>query len=170
MDIFNWTFKDDIIYEYADKECNRICHAAIKQLQALGTDHIGTLIDDQCCKNVWNILCVSMQDYPTSDMWLYESYGGDIIAKLVAPLPEYIKMAIWWKYVLYSGDSHLDNNDCIYEDNDCIYKGKNIVNFKGFPYCEDEIIAYIWNEYVLSTACNYTNSVIRWQLEARGAL
>ena len=109
MDIFNWTFKDDIIYEYADKECNRICHAAIKQLQALGTDYIGTLIDDQCCKNVWNILCVSMQDYPTSDMWLYESYGSDIIAKLITPLPEYIKMAIWWKYVLHSGDSHLDN-------------------------------------------------------------
>ena len=112
-----------------------------------------------------------MQDYPTSDMWLYESYGGDIIAKLVAPLPEYIKMAIWWKYTLHSDDySSLDDNDCIYENSDCIYKGKNIVNLKGLPYCENDIIHYIWNEYVLTTAYNYTNSVIRWELEARGAL
>ena len=123
MDIFNWTFKDDIIYEYADKECNRICHAAIKHLQALGIDYIGTLNDDQCCENVWNVLCVSMQDNPTSDVGLYENYGNDIIAKLVSPLPEYIKMAIWWKYTLHSDDySSLDDSDCIYEENDYIYK------------------------------------------------
>lgn len=170
MDIFNWTFKDDIICEYADKECNRICHTAIKHLQALGIDYIGTLNDDQCCENVWNVLCVSMQDNPTSDVGLYENYGNDIIAKLVSPLPEYIKMAIWWKYTLHSDDySSLDDSDCIYEENDYIYK-KNIINLKGFPYCEAEIIHYIWTEYVLAVACDYTNQVIRRELEARGAL
>jgi hypothetical protein len=137
-------YQDNIIYEIADKECERICRKTIHSLQKMKEGMQSG--EDTILRNVWDEVCVQVQSQK-SVLWnAYLENKNVIIAYEVSELDDVIKQAIW----LQTFQSM---------DWDCEYEGAEEV-----PYIEDDITNYITHNYLLSKAADWSNSRIRESL------
>ncbi len=116
--------------------------------------------DDTPLKNVWDEVCVQMQQ-AESLMWdAYILTMKSIVAREVQILETPIKQAIW----LQTDDGMQWEDDD--EDDDEHKRGGTV----DCPYNEDEITEYILSDFVLSAAASWTNKRITKYLEMGAAL
>jgi hypothetical protein len=108
--------------------------------------------DDSELANAWDEICAQCQ-FDQFEAWdAYEGTGKLTLGGLVAGLSDHEKRAIWlqseagwdWDY-----DTRDANAIC--------------------PISDDEIIGYVWNEYVLIEAGRWSNARIRAYLERAGS-
>lgn len=173
MDIDTYTYKDRIIGEYADLECKKICKKIIDRLRKMDSVVCNERFDDLECENVWNAICVRTW---IADVWNfdpYEGYSYKIFTELLQDIPDYVKSAIWCACI-DQDFSAFDDKEFEYEreyqtlpdGSKCIeYEG--IVDIKGFPYVIDDMFHYIWSNYILKIAEDYSNKVIRREKDLR---
>ena len=138
-------YKDQILANIGEIECERICRKTIRTLQSM-TEGMQSG-DDTPLKNLWDEVCVQIQS-GESVMWdaylhTIESIIFDSVNKLKLP----IKQAIWL----------LTQEGMQWEDGDG--------DLKGVPYCEVEITAYILNKFVFANAADWNNKRIREYLD-----
>jgi hypothetical protein len=146
MSARDYDIKDRMLSEFADKLCKKITNQTISDLRAMKDCLLSG--DDSSLNNVWDEICVQVQ-YEESVFWdSYLDVISSMIKKRMAPLETYEKMAIWWQ----KGNPE----DALEENED---------DFNSFFFDEDESCDYIINNYILSSAADYTNQAIRTYLD-----
>jgi hypothetical protein len=108
--------------------------------------------DDSGLANLWDEICAQCQFDQFEEWELYEQTGKLTLGGLVAGLSDHEQRALWlqseagwdWDY-----DTRDANAFC--------------------PICDDEIIGYVWDEYVLAEAGRWSNARIRKYLERAGS-
>ena len=136
--------QDHIISEIAAKECERICSLTIRELQGR-TEGLNSG-DDSGLKNIWDEVCVQVQ-HDQSLLWDY--YVEDIsiiITELLKETPEFLLEAMWLQ--TEAGWDWAWDNDDSDEPED-------------LSICEDDIVDFILNKYVLTKAGGWENKAIR---------
>jgi hypothetical protein len=135
----------------ADHAATRTTRRVVRALQKL--THCRLSGDDSGLANIWDEICVQAQ-FDQFDCWdIYEETGKGILGGLVAGLSIHEKDAIWlqteagwdWDY-----DTRDANAEC--------------------PLIEEEIVDYVWTEYVLAEAGRWKNARIRAYLERAGSV
>lgn len=109
--------------------------------------------DDSGLLNLWDEICAQAQ-FDQFEAWeAYEETGKATLDGLVAELSEHEQRALWlqtesgwdWDY-----DTRDANIPC--------------------PICTDDIVNYVWSEYIMNEAGRWSNSRIRAYLERAGSV
>ena len=131
--------RDRIISRIADHECERISRKVIRSLQRM-TEGMQSG-DDSVLRNVWDEVCVQVQGQE-SLMWDgYLDTMSGMIASCLSGLDAAVKQAIWLQ----------TKNGMDWEVGE---------EEKEILYSDDEIVDYILDDYLLSSAANWTNDRI----------
>jgi hypothetical protein len=133
-------YRDRIIVKIAEKECERINRRVVLALQKM-TDGMQSG-DDSGLKNIWDEVCVQVQEQEFFTWRLYEDLMWDLIADEVKKLDEVHKQSIWLQ---------TDQSYC-WDDEDDHKNRKETV-----PYSEQDIMNYILNSFILKTATDWKN-------------
>ena len=139
-------YQENILRQIADRQCNRICRATIRNLQKLTDCKLSG--DDTVLKNTWDEICVQMQ---SEESYAWDAYLETMkphIAYEVERLPRPEQEAIWLQ------TSQADDWDAEQEETPT-----------SVPICFDDITEYILHEYVLRKASDYQNKRIVKYLE-----
>jgi len=138
-------YKDKIISKYAIEQCKKVSNKVILEYQKM-TEGMQSG-DDTPLKSIWDEICVQVQG---EESFFYDVYLDMIRSSIqfhITDLDNEIKQAIWlqtdqgmeWE----CGD---DNHDKLL-------------------YCDEDIVDYILNHFVLSSAADWTNKRIEKFLE-----
>lgn len=132
-------FRDKIISEIADAECEKISRKVILALQK----NVDCLMagDDSGLKNIWDEICVQVQDEYSYYWDSYVETVEGLIEVEVEKLSKSIREAIW----LQTDDS--------FESED-----QNAV------FTDQELSRYIASEYVFSKAGDWSNRRIHYYI------
>lgn len=140
-------YQERLLAKIANEECERVAEATISHLKK--TKKGMQSGDDSGLKNLWEEICVQVQE-EMSVMW--DAYEQLMFQELYAELkntPESIKQAIWLET-----DEGMDNYSQ-YESGQPIH------------YDEAVIALYIASDYLLRKAADFTNDRIEQYLEDR---
>ena len=138
--------KDWIIEKIAEKACNKITIKVIRYLQKM-TDCLLSG-DDTPLKNVWDEICVQVQDEESFFGDAYIDTISSLISKEINYLDEEIKQAIWFQTdegLYWDEDEDEDQREPYFDDN--------------------EILRHILSNYIIPSADNWTNLRIKKYLE-----
>jgi len=138
-------YGDKIISDFAESACKTISKKVIRKIQKLIPEMQSG--DDSLLKNVWDEICVQVQG---EESWMWDIYLETIstyVASEVKHLNDSTKQAIWLQ-TQEGFDWETEN-----EDKDTV------------DVCEDDIIWYIVDRFILSEAANWTNKRIEKYLE-----
>jgi len=143
------SYKDDIIDYYAEKACKRISQKIIRKLQKM-TEGMLTG-DDSPLKNIWEEVCVQVQweEFTVWDLYLYTI--KDIIIRELEDVDVNEKEAIWLQTE---------------EGRDWLYDEEKDFERNQIPFCTEEIVIHILNQYILASAVNWHNKRIEIYLES----
>ena len=131
--------RDRIISRLADLECKRVSRKVIRALQRM-TEGMQSG-DDSVLANVWDEVCVQVQGQE-SVMWhVYLDTINSMIVGHLSELDSAVKQAIWLQ------------TDAGMEWEPSEGEGEIL-------YSDDDIASYILDEYVLSSAGDWTNERI----------
>lgn len=109
--------------------------------------------DDSELSNLWDEICAQAQ-YDQFEAWeAYEETGKATLGGLVADLSEHEQRALWLQTEL-GWDWDYDTRDA------------NI----PCPICTDDIVNYVWSEYIMSEAGRWSNARIRAYIERAGSV
>jgi hypothetical protein len=98
--------------------------------------------DDSGLKNIWDEICVQVQEQEFF-MWdLYKDLMWDIVSEEVGKLDDVHKQSIW-----------LQTDQSLYWDDEDDHRNKN----ETVPYSEQDLTDYILNSYVLKAAADWKN-------------
>src|SRR5262249_53262429 len=86
-------YKDEIIRQMAERQCEHLCRKVILALQKM-TDCLLSG-DDSLLKNVWDEMCVQVQGQESGFWEAYLNTLEQLISQQVQPLETTIKQAIW---------------------------------------------------------------------------
>jgi len=144
-------YKAKIIRHVSHKACEEISAKVVKILRKM-TEGMQSG-DDTPLKNIWDEVCVQVQD-EYSVMWdYYLETISSMIEKEVCMLDDLVIGAIWLQ--TDEGDDWAD------EIQDRIHDGEiHEYDQESVDYNLDDINEYILNEYVLITASEWTNKRI----------
>ncbi len=135
----------------ADHAATRTTRRVVRALQKL--THCRLSGDDSGLANIWDEVCVQAQ-FDQFEAWeVYEETGKATVAGLVSDLSAHEKQALWLRTEA-GWDWDYDTRDA------------NAV----CPICEEEIVDYLWTEYVLAEAGRWTNARIRAYIERAGSV
>lgn len=143
--------KDKIIAFESERICAKIKNKAIKYLQSL-TDCLLSG-DDTLLKNVWDEICVQVQD---EESFYWDAYIDTIerfVSFEVSQLKKEERQAVWLQ--TNEGQEWVDQIDDAEEDE----------KIGEIPDCIDEIVRFILDDYILYEAGSYTNKRIEEYLE-----
>jgi len=150
-------YKDKIISDIAESACKIITKKVIRKLQQSKDMLSG---DDTTLKNVWDEICVQVQG-EESLMWdAYLDTISSFIEHEVSYLDDFTQQAIWLQTNEGSNWDEDNEEDYDYKEN---YRKKNTIFI-----CHDDIVLYILNDYILSSAADWSNKRIREYLEIGG--
>ena len=139
-------YQENILRQIADRQCNRICRATIRNLQKLTDCNLSG--DDTVLKNTWDEICVQVQ---SEESYAWDAYVQTInatIAYEVEILPRPEQEAIWLRTPQgFDWEIELENDPT------------------SVPICLDDITDFILQDYVLSKASDYKNKRIVKYLE-----
>lgn len=133
--------KNAIIWRIANKECDKITRKIILYFQKM-TDCLMSG-DDSGLKNTWDEICVQVQGekFISWDIYFQEIHSR--VQYEVEKLGIVIKQAIWLQT-----EEGIEWEDGEEED------------YNQLAICENDIVEYIVNEFVLAAAVNYNNTRI----------
>lgn len=124
----------------------RLTSRVIRKLQRLTDCRLSG--DDSVLNNTWDEICVQVQ-FEESIFWdVYVKTAYAILTGEVACLPAREREALWLETEFGSDwacDEGADMTRC--------------------PVCDDDIVAYLWRDYVLPEADRWSNKRIRAYLE-----
>jgi hypothetical protein len=128
-----------ILSAIADGECRKICRQTIRRLQEMDAANISDL------ENAWNEVCVQVQG---QESVFWDTYVDSAVAAtidVVRRVDGELRKAIW-----------------LQTENGQQYQPEGA---EEVPDYEDDIAEYIWREYLLRAASDWTNARIRQHLE-----
>jgi hypothetical protein len=142
--------KRRFVQALAEQAAKRVARRVVQEMQKLTDCKLSG--DDSGLANVWDEICVQAQ-FDQSEAWeVYEETGTTIVAGFVSDLSIHEKEALWLQTEA-GWDWDYDTRDANAE----------------VPVVEDQIVDYVWTEYVLVEAGRWTNSRIRAYLERAGS-
>ena len=142
LDLKEMELKDEIIREVAKERCRKISGAVILELQKMKEAMQSG--DDTPLRNVWDEICVQVQD-EESVMWdAYLDTIQSLIEYRVEKIDLPTKRIIWFQAKDYNG--YYDSQE-------------------EPVFSEDAIVKYILNDFLLPAAGNWTNKRIEKYLE-----
>ena len=140
--------RENIIIATAEKACKKVSGKVVRQLQKM-TDGMQSG-DDSPLKNIWDEVCVQVQDQP-SEMWeYYIVVMRDLIGIDLEPIDAETKQAIWLQ-TDESADWEMNLESKASEGEEVPEK---------IEVDDDKLVEFILNEYVLKTAADYKNKRI----------
>ncbi len=142
------TYQNSSVRALADAAAKRVARRVVREMQRLTECRLSG--DDSGLANVWDEICVQAQ-FEESFSWdAYVETGKAIVGGFVADLSPHEKEALWLQTEA-GWDWDYDTRDANTE----------------VPVVEDQIVDYVWTEYVLVEAGKWTNARIRAYLESR---
>ena len=132
----------DILKPFAVDIAKRISQDCIKYLKGLKATLSG---DDSGLVNVWNEICVQLQDEYSFFWDAYEETVRSFVAGHVAELQNHEKKALWIQTDDFLNWLEYDKQD---DDNGVIIGN------------EDDIVRYIMHEYIYREGIDYDNDSI----------
>lgn len=130
--------QERLISLYIDSICKKIAKNTIWHLQRIRETLSG---DDSPLKNAWDEICVEIQ-YERSFFWdVYELTSRAIIQGSIEEMDDTLKRLIWFQ----TDEGYMEDND------------------KEFS--EEDVVDYIFQEYVLYEAGRYSNKKIEKVVE-----
>lgn len=136
---------EDITAQVADAACKRICRRIIRWFQQESAEFSGA---DSGLRNSWDEVCVQVQDQHSVFWTAYEATLIGLIRGEVMSLDPKVRNAVWLQTEVWDYWSEEDDEP---------------------DMSEPDIIEYLYREYVLSAAADWTNARIQRYLE-RGLL
>lgn len=147
----NIVYKDKIIEYVAEEACKKVSRKVIRGFQEM-TEGM-QYGDDSPLKNVWDEICAQVQG-EQSFMWgVYLDTIRQFIGHELELLDRQIKQAIWLQ-TNEGSDWEYDNEENEQEED-------------SVPFCEDEIVKYILQDYILQSAANWNNEQIEEYFDNR---
>ena len=144
------TYQHSSVRALAEKAAKRATRRVIRETQKLTDCRLSG--DDSELANIWDEICVQVQ-FGESHSWeAYVETGKAIVGGFVAVLSPHEKEALWLQTEA-GWDWDYDT------------RGANA----AVPVVDDQIVDYVWTEYVLVEAGRWTNSRIRAYLERAGS-
>lgn len=137
-------YRDRIITDLANSECDRLCRRAIRHLQ-MSKDYLQTG-DDTCLGSTRDEICVDVQVQESLAWDVYEVTIRATIRHDIESLAIHAARAIWLQ-------TNQGSDWYVYNDND--------EEETDVPICDDDIEDYLLNEYLLVAAGRWSNSRIR---------
>ena len=132
--------QDAVIKGISDISCTKISGKVIRYFQKMKEGLQSGA--DTTLKNVWDEICVQVQGEESYCFSSYIDTARRYIHNEIEKLDERIKQAIW-----IQTDQYLDSE----EDDE---------KYDPSIYCEDDVIEYILNDFVLREAERWTNKRI----------
>lgn len=147
-------YRDKIIKQIADFECERITRKVILSLQKRNDSlRVGNYLcftpsrNESGLKNIWEEICVQQKSCEFSQFWDYFAFEAErLIEPEVEKLPEHTQEAIWlqieenWNYE--EGDEMLIGINELSQ-----YIAKEYIYFKARKWSNKRIEQYMDNEY-----------------------
>lgn len=143
-------YKDKIIEYVAKEACKKILTKVIRILQRM-TEGMQSG-DDSPLVNIWDEVCVQVQDEEFIVWDLYLDTIKVFIINEVEHLDDEIRQAIWLQTE---------------EGFNWQFDNEQDAKIERAEYCIDDIVEYILNAYILQSAVNWTNKRIEKFIESR---
>ncbi|WP_234121355.1 hypothetical protein [Clostridium hydrogenum] len=140
-------YKDKIISEIAREECKKVSERVIKILQGMHKE-MGSG-DDTILKSVWEEICVQVQGEQSFTWEAYLECIREIVSDELKLCGVQIKQAIWLQ-TQEGIDWECDNED----------------EEATVAYFDDDMIEYLLNDYILTSAADWTSDTIERYLES----
>jgi hypothetical protein len=134
----------------AETAAKRVSRRVVRDLQKLTDCKLSG--DDSELANIWDEICVQAQ-LDEFDAWpAYVATGKATLGGFVAVLSSHEKEALWLQTeVGWDWDYDVSDSNA------------------PVPIVEEDIVDYVWKEYVLAEAGRWTNSRIRAYLDRAGS-
>lgn len=136
---------EKVVSDLSERECRKLCRRIIRGLTRVNGG--GLSGEDSGLRNVWDEICVQVQDQKSTSWSAYLDVMESLAAREVSALGAIEKQAIWLQ-TGEGGEWTIEN-----EEQDAV--------------CPDdlEIAEYVSDNYVLAAAADWTNSRIEKYLE-----
>lgn len=137
--------QDKILRSIANRECSRVARKVVRTLQGMTQGMQSG--DDSGLRNLWDEICVQVQGEESAMWGGYSHTICALIAKNISGLTTELKQAIWLQTD--------EGADWLFDE------GPGDV-----PYSEDDIAAYMLQDFVLHIAADWSNKRIEKYLES----
>ncbi len=135
-----------IVRQLAEHVARRMAQRTIVELQDM-TDTLGSG-DDSGLENVWEKICVQVQ-YDVFPMWgAYVDTAKALLVGDVEDLPAHEREALWLR-----------------SDQGAEWDSEDEDERETYPVLNDDIVDYLWNEYLLPEAGRFSNERTRGYLD-----
>jgi hypothetical protein len=135
-----------VVHQLAEHVALRLTRRATRDLQRM-TEHLG-IGDDSGLTNVWEEICVQVQ-FQESVMWdVYVETANTLLAGDVENLLPHEREALW-----------LQTPEGV--DWDC----EDEADRDAYPVLNDDVVEYLWRDYLLPEADRWSNRRIRAHLD-----
>ena len=140
-------YKDRIISSIAEKACKTISNRVIRHLCTLNTGLLSG--DDSSLENIWDEICVQVQGEYSIFWDLYEDTIEGILEVEIEKEDRAVLSSIWLQ--TYDGNKWTcdDENEAKRE----------------VPYFLPDLVSYVFHEYVMQNAMEWSNRRIRAYLK-----
>lgn len=162
--------ESDVLKKFADEIIQKISRKTIIALQKVTATLSG---DDSGLKNAWDEICVQVQEDKSFFWDAYDDTAKSFIYAYIKELQDHEKLAIWFQ--TDRGSGWLDEEEEKDDEKYAIRFEKKLGSTwfdededqreKKPPFCEDDIVEYIVNEFVYVKAGYWDNERIRRYLE-----
>jgi hypothetical protein len=130
-----------IVQAVAREAANRATRRVITQLQRLNDTLSG---DDSELENVWDEICVQLQDEESVQWDAYEETVRMLVETIVEKMPQLDRQAIWMQ-----------------TDAGFKWDGEDPTERDPYPVSNEDIVGYIIHEHVYEAAGRWSNKRIR---------
>jgi hypothetical protein len=145
--------RDRLVADAAGRESARICRRVIRTLQGMRDAlHSG---DDSGLRDAWDEFCVQVQSEESVFREAYEDTVRQVIAEEIRRLPPTVRETIWLQT-----DAGIDWTVEM-SDTD---EGRP-VDRRALPVADEDVVDYLYREYVLAQAGDWSNPRIRAYLD-----
>lgn len=144
-------YRDRILAEIADGECRRLSRKTIVYLQGIRAGLLSG--EDSPLRNAWDEICIQVQHEESVVWFVYQETIEGFVRSRVQDLPLAVRQAIW----LHTGSA---------EDWEKEAANREGTYREQTPAFEDDIVDYVVQGFVLSSAMDWTNHRIKAYLDS----
>lgn len=137
--------RDRIVEWVAKRECEQIARSVVRDVRRLKNGMQSG--DDSGLKNLWDEVCVQMQQEQSYWWDLYADMISGMIEKHIDALSEELRNAIWFQ---------TDNGSDWVSDR----ASNHDMRVEEAPYSREDIVSHILNNFVLKLAAGWKNKRI----------